>query len=135
MASLGRSANVSQMEAKRAERRVSGNTVPAATRAAQSVCVCREHPLLGIKVCCQRLLSYYLLSACLVGRSHQLTEVMGNAQVGKGVHIAYRTRVLKVESLEDLRRAVCLAAEVLLRQVAAVQGGESNPSTNSIRDF
>ena len=70
-----------------------------------------------------------------MGRSHQLTEVMGNAQVGKGVHIAYRTRVLKVESLEDLRRAVCLAAEVLLRQVAAVQGGENNPPCNSIRDF
>src|SRR5438552_16937292 len=84
MASLGRSANVSQMEAKRAERRLSGNTVPAATRAAQSVCVCIEHPLLGIKVCCQRLLSYYLLSACLVGRSHQLTEVMGNALTARG---------------------------------------------------
>jgi hypothetical protein len=55
--------------------------------------------------------------------------------VGKGVHIAYRTRVLKVESLEELRRAVCLAAEVLLRQVAAVQGGESNPPINSIQDF
>src|SRR5712691_482637 len=63
MASLGRSANVSNMEAKRAGRRVSGKTVPAATRAAQSVCVCIEPPLLGIKVCCQRLLSYYLLSA------------------------------------------------------------------------
>src|SRR5882724_7963791 len=63
MASLGRSANVSNMEAKRAGRRLSGKTVPAATRAAQSVCVCIEHPLLGIKVCCQRLLSYYLLSA------------------------------------------------------------------------
>lgn len=55
--------------------------------------------------------------------------------VGKGVHIAYRTRVLKVESLEELRRAVCLAAEALLRQVAAVQGGGSNPSIHSIRDF
>ena len=55
--------------------------------------------------------------------------------VGKGVHIAYRTSVLNVESLEELRRAVCIAAEVLLRQVAAVPGGESNPSTNSIRDF
>src|SRR6267378_7119533 len=63
MASLGRSANVSNMEAKRAGRRLSGKSVPAATRAAQSVCVCIEHPLLGIKVCCQRLLSYYLLSA------------------------------------------------------------------------
>src|SRR5438445_3758961 len=70
------------MEAKRAERRLSGKTVPAATRAAQSVCVCIEPPSLGIKACCQRLLSYYLLSAiCLVGRSHQLTEVMGNGQV------------------------------------------------------
>src|SRR6266446_7583071 len=47
--------------------------------------------------------------------------------VGKGVHITYRTSVLNVESLEELRRAVCIAAEVLLRQVAAVQGGESNP--------
>jgi hypothetical protein len=55
--------------------------------------------------------------------------------VGKGAHIAYRTRVLKVESLEKLCRAVCLAAEGLLRQVAAVQGGESNPPINSIRDF
>jgi hypothetical protein len=55
--------------------------------------------------------------------------------VGKGVHIAYRTSVLNVESLEELRRAVCIAAEVLLRQVAAVQGGESNPPINSIRDF
>jgi hypothetical protein len=55
--------------------------------------------------------------------------------VGNGVHIAYWTRVLKVESLEDLRRAVCLAAEVLLRQVAAVQGRESNSLINSIRDF
>src|SRR2546422_7327235 len=63
MASLGRSANVSKMQAKRAGSRLSGKTVPAATRAAQSVCVCIEHPLLGIKVCCQRLLSYYLLSA------------------------------------------------------------------------
>src|SRR5437588_3976484 len=81
IASLGRSANVSKMEAKRAERRLSGKTVPAATRAAQSVCVCIEPPSLGIKACCQRLLSYYLLSAiCLVGRSHQLTEVMGNGQ-------------------------------------------------------
>src|SRR6184192_2962393 len=72
------------MEAKRAERRLSGKTVPAATRAAQSVCVCIEPPSLGIKACCQRLLSYYLLSAiCLVGRSHQLTEVMGNGQRGE----------------------------------------------------
>jgi len=55
--------------------------------------------------------------------------------VGQGVHIAYRSRVLKVESLEALRRAVCLAAEVLLQQVAGVQGGESNPSIHSIRDF
>ena len=70
-----------------------------------------------------------------MGRSHQLTEVMGNAQVGKGVHIAYRTRVLKVESLEELRRAVCLTAEALLRRVAAVPGRESNSLINSIRDF
>src|SRR5438105_13520895 len=70
------------MEAKRAERPLSGKTVPASTRAAQSVCVCIEPPSLGIKACCQRLLSYYLLSAiCLVGRSHQLTEVMGNGQL------------------------------------------------------
>ncbi len=47
--------------------------------------------------------------------------------VGKGVHIAYRTSVLNVESLEELRRAVCIAAEALLRQMAAVQGGESHP--------
>src|SRR5439155_19489374 len=83
MASLGRSANVSQMEAKRAERRVSGNTVPAATRAAQSVCVCIEHPLLGIKVCCQRLLSYYLLSASwAVPTSSQKLWVMLRLAVG-----------------------------------------------------
>src|SRR5262249_44832383 len=56
-------------------------------------------------------------------------------RVGKGVHIAYPTGVLNVESLEELRRAVCIAAEVLLRQVAAVQGGESKPPINSIRDF
>src|SRR5437773_2181678 len=83
MASLGRSANVSQMEAKRAERRLSGNTVPAATRAAQSVCVCIEHPLLGIKVCCPRLLSYYLLSASwAVPTSSQKLWVMLRASKG-----------------------------------------------------
>src|SRR5437588_2007353 len=89
IASLGRSANVSKMEAKRAERRLSGKTVPAATRAAQSVCVCIEPPSLGIKACCQRLLSYYLLSAiCLVGRSHQLTEVMGSGQTSGSLAMA-----------------------------------------------
>ena len=55
--------------------------------------------------------------------------------VGKGVHIAYRTSVLKVESIEDFRRAVCLAAEALLQQLASVPRGESNPPINSIRDF
>src|SRR5262245_32838875 len=55
--------------------------------------------------------------------------------VGKGVHIAYRASVLNVESLEELRRAVCIAAEALLRQVATAQGGERNPPINSIRDF
>src|SRR5713101_3976298 len=83
MASLGRSANVSNMEAKRAGRRLSGKTVPAATRAAQSVCVCIEHPLLGIKVCCQRLLSYYLLSASwAVPTSSQKLWVMLSPQQG-----------------------------------------------------
>src|SRR6266478_4411123 len=83
MASLGRSANVSNMEAKRAGRRLSGKTVPAATRAAQSVCVCIEHPLLGIKVCCQRLLSYYLLSASwAVPTSSQKLWVMLRYQAG-----------------------------------------------------
>src|SRR5437870_11650381 len=81
MASLGRSANVSNMEAKRAGRRLSGKTVPAATRAAQRECVCIEHPLLGIKVCCQRLLSYYLLSASwAVPTSSQKVWVMLSIQ-------------------------------------------------------
>src|SRR5713101_5520801 len=86
MASLGRSANVSNMEAKRAGRRLSGKTVPAATRAAQSVCVCIEHPLLGIKVCCQRLLSYYLLSASwAVPTSSQKLWVMLSPPSGVGM--------------------------------------------------
>src|SRR6267378_5017240 len=87
MASLGRSANVSNMEAKRAGRRLSGKTVPAATRAAQSVCVCIEHPLLGIKVCCQRLLSYYLLSALwAVPTSSQKLWVMLSPDPGRPLY-------------------------------------------------
>src|SRR5437764_13979970 len=83
MASLGRSANVSKMEAKRAGRRLSGKTVPAATRAAQSVCVCIEPPSLGIKACCQRLLSYYLLSASwAVPTSSQKLWVMVRTLLG-----------------------------------------------------
>src|SRR3989442_3165338 len=65
MASLGRSANVSKMQAKRARSRLSGKTVPAATRAAHRVCVCIERPPLGIKACCHLLLSYYPLPALL----------------------------------------------------------------------
>src|SRR5439155_15211857 len=117
MASLGRSANISQMEAKRAERRVSGNTVPAATRAAQRECVCIEHPLLGIKVCCQRLLSYYLLSACLVGRSHQLTEVMGNAQVNEA------DTVLLPKGLKALKRVAKLTGFELQGAYLNLDGG------------
>src|SRR6266516_360164 len=51
------------MQAKRAGRRLSGNTVPAATRAAQSVCVCIEPPPRDFKTGCQLLLSYYPLPA------------------------------------------------------------------------
>src|SRR5206468_11444855 len=64
-------------------RRLSGKTVPAATRAAQRESVCIEHPLLGIKVCCQRLLSYYLLSASwAVPTSSQKLWVMLRLLVG-----------------------------------------------------
>src|SRR6266404_7335104 len=77
MASLGRSAKVSKTQAQRAERRLSGKTVPAATRAAQSVCVCIARPPLGLKACCQLLLAYYPRFAPLP----QLTEVVGNDQV------------------------------------------------------
>src|SRR5438093_7285749 len=124
MASLGRSANVSQMEAKRAERRLSGNTVPAATRAAQSVCVCIEHPLLGIKVCCQRLLSYYLLSACLVGRSHQLTEVMGNAQAFQRVRVRHFDDLLHQGPPDDIQ------VEVTYRDLGMIlyTSGTTRPS-------
>src|SRR5882672_8794404 len=76
MASLGRSAKVSKTQAQRAERRLSGKTVPAATRAAQSVCVCIARPPLGLKACCQLLLAYYPRFAPLP----QLTEVVGNDQ-------------------------------------------------------
>src|SRR6266516_7107183 len=51
------------MQAKRPGRRLSGNTVPAATRAAQSVCVCIEPPPRDFKTGCQLLLSYYPLPA------------------------------------------------------------------------
>src|SRR2546428_205433 len=83
MASLGRSANVSKMEAKRAGRRLSGKTVPAATRAAQSVCVCIEPPPLGPKTCCQLLLSYYPLPApWAASTSSQKLWVMLSASAG-----------------------------------------------------
>src|SRR5258706_15077785 len=83
MASLGRSAKVSKTQAQRAERRLSGKTVPAATRAAQSVCVCIARPPLGLKACCQLLLAYYPRFAPLP----QLTEVVGNDQSqGRGRH-------------------------------------------------
>ena len=59
----GRSANASKMQAKRARSRLSGKTVSAATRAAQSVCMCIARPPLGLKACCRLLLSYYPLSA------------------------------------------------------------------------
>src|SRR6266436_6304627 len=80
MASLGRSAKVSKTQAQRAERRLSGKTVPAATRAAQSVCVCIARPPLGLKACCQLLLAYYPRFAPLP----QLTEVVGNDQFLEG---------------------------------------------------
>src|SRR5712691_1658240 len=115
MASLGRSANVSNMEAKRAGRRLSGKTVPAATRAAQSVCVCIEHPLLGIKVCCQRLLSYYLLSASwAVPTSSQKLWVMLSSGRGGVSHRAVRAPQPHTclcgpaVVLHPARRAVCL---------------------------
>src|SRR5262245_54854633 len=79
MASLGRSANVSKTQAKRAESRLSGKTVPAATRAAQSVCVCIARPSRGLQPCCLLLLSYYPLRA--PAPLLQLTKVMGNGQV------------------------------------------------------
>src|SRR2546428_4985641 len=78
MASLGRSANVAKIPAKRAESRLSGKTVPAATRAAQSVCVCIARPPRGLTACCPLLLSYYPL--LVLGPLPQRMEVVGNGQ-------------------------------------------------------
>src|SRR5207245_9440856 len=63
---------------KRAGSRLSGKTVPAATRAAQSVCVCIARPPRGIKACCPLLLSYYPL--LVLGPLPQRMEVVGNGQ-------------------------------------------------------
>src|SRR5260221_5493400 len=104
MASLGRSAKVSKTQAQRAERRLSGKTVPAATRAAQSVCVCIARPPLGLKACCQLLLAYYPRFAPLP----QLTEVVGNDQsVGPGAVLAdiiASGRIPTVTLTENLRQ-------------------------------
>lgn len=57
------------------------------------------------------------------------------APVGKGVQISYRTMVLNVGSVEELQRAVYIAAQALLQQLAAVEGWEGNPLISGIRDF
>jgi len=84
MASLGRSAKRFQYGGQAGRKAfVRQNCSRRHPRRAQSVCVCIEHPLLGIKVCCQRLLSL-LSTICSWAVSHQLTEVMGNAQIPPG---------------------------------------------------
>ena len=55
--------------------------------------------------------------------------------VGKGIRIAYRATVIHVESVEELQRAVCIAAQALLQQLAGVEGWENNPVLRGIRDF
>src|SRR2546428_758116 len=90
MASLGRSANASKMQAKRARSRLSGKTVPAATRAAQSVCVCIARPPLGIKACCRLLLSYYPLQGqrCEIVRIRRAVDPDLILRLADGSHAA-----------------------------------------------
>src|SRR6266478_8631585 len=76
MASLGRSANVSKMQAKRAASRLSGKTVPAATRAAHRVCVCIEPPPSVSKLVASY--SFLIIHYRPFGPLPQLTEVVGN---------------------------------------------------------
>src|SRR5882724_3121028 len=78
MASLGRSANVSKMQAKRAASRLSGKTVPAATRAAHRVCVCIEPPPSVSKLVASY--SFLIIHYRPFGPLPQLTEVVGNGQ-------------------------------------------------------
>src|SRR6266478_6323308 len=88
MASLGRSANVSKMQAKRAASRLSGKTVPAATRAAHRVCVCIEPPPSVSKLVASY--SFLIIHYRPFGPLPQLTEVVGNGQsVGAGMGLLF----------------------------------------------
>ena len=55
--------------------------------------------------------------------------------VDQGVQIAYRTMVLHVESIDELQRAVYVAAQALLQRLATVEGWETNPLLRGIGDF
>src|ERR1700704_674812 len=117
MASLGRSANVSRMQAKRAGRRLSGKTVPAATRAAQCVCMCIEPPPLGVKAYCQLLLSYYPLpTPSAAPTSSQKLWVMLSLMVG-----SYLLALICQRTREPLHALVLSAVLILLLEPAATR--------------